>query len=108
VNERPRVARTNAVKSLRLAEDQDFQDRESQLMFSCAQYLSKDMQNIVLGGEMQARILKIMEKEDREFTILKSRCSKIALIQGHMSRTFSTADSGDTTLSLELNNQKSY
>jgi len=57
---------------------------------------------------MQARILKIMEKEDREFTISKSRCSKIALIQGHMSRTFSTTDPGDTTLSLELNNQKSY
>jgi hypothetical protein len=46
-----------------------------------------------------------MEKEDREFTTSKSRCNKIALIQGHMSRTFSTTDSRDTTSIMELNNQ---
>jgi hypothetical protein len=39
----------NAHKSLRLAEDQDFQDRESQLMYSCAQGLSEEVQNTVLG-----------------------------------------------------------
>ena len=100
MNERPRVVGTNADKSLRLAEDQDFQDRESAHVFMCTVAFRRRAEYYIGGrgkDEMQGRILKIMKKEDREFIISKSRCSKIALIQGHMSRTFSTADSRDIT-----------
>jgi hypothetical protein len=82
VNERPWVVGTNADKSLRLAEDQDFQDRESAHVFMCTVAFRRRAEYYTggEGGERDARKdfenngrRKIVSSQYRSRGVAKSR-----------------------------------